>query len=355
MRISRKQLLEGLEVLALVTPKSPNPLLSQVHFRSAEGQVYLAATDGSREIELAVAGDGVLAGPFLLHPAALRAYLKCLPSELVELDVQEQLRIETDSGTARFAIADAHGWPALLEAWPERWVSLSPEALATLQTVGYAVATEDFRGIFRGVQLELTTDSVRAIAADGYRLAAATVNVDAQPLQGRYVVHGRMWRELARLARRGVQLSIAERRLWAQAEGLRFAVPLMDGELPDYERLLPSSFSTRLTLSRPAFLAATQRMRALADETHHRMDWSLFDRYMTVSTASDRGQITEQLEASLSGERLELAVNAQFLQDALANAGGEEVIIDFSGPSSPLIVRGSGTLGVVVPLRVTDA
>ncbi|MCL5795477.1 MAG: DNA polymerase III subunit beta, partial [Patescibacteria group bacterium] len=66
--------------------------------------------------------------------------------------------------------------------------------------------------------------------------------------------------------------------------------------------------------------------------------------------------IEEKLE-SFVGEEAEIAFNAKFLADVLANIPDETVLVEISGSTNPVVLKPAKTKGylyIIMPLRIEE-
>ncbi len=66
------------------------------------------------------------------------------------------------------------------------------------------------------------------------------------------------------------------------------------------------------------------------------------------------GQNTVEVEASLKGEENEIAFNARYLQDVLANIHVEEMVLEMTGPLNPGVFKvkdDESFLHLIMPIR----
>ena len=69
----------------------------------------------------------------------------------------------------------------------------------------------------------------------------------------------------------------------------------------------------------------------------------------------DVGDAQGEVEAAIEGEPVQIAFNARYLQEALANVDYEQLALEFSGPLSPGVLRPTGDdhdyVHVIMPVR----
>lgn len=364
IEVEQKTLKKALAALGRVVPsRSPNPLLTHAHLRvNGEGLLF-RGTDGVVELELGlparVEGEGERE---VLVPREALAILEGNASERTLLEVEEaRLRVRAGKFQAELRLAPAAGYPA-----PEfpggEGVSLPREVLGeAVGRVRYAAGKEEYRPIFRGVNLEFSQEGLRAVASDGYRLAL----YDAPhpfPFQRQVVAPAR---ELALalallegLEVEEVTLRLEKHVLGLEGEGealsLRLALNTLAGDYPDYRRVIPQTFVARVEVETRALKEALRRLEALAEEKNHRVDLSLLgEGELLLRAEGDYGEGEERVPALVEGKPLTLAINGEYLLEALPRE--ERTTLQVSGATTPLVVApgdGGGYRAVVVPLRV---
>lgn len=371
--LPKNLLAEQIALLERVIPsRSSNPLLTYLGLAAAGEDLILFGSNGEVDLEVRLPAQVMGEGRYLVPSQPFFQLVRSLPGEVVELSLESELLLSSGRFRTRLSLAPMEGYPELLfpspeevsgdEAFPER-TALSVEDLQkALSQVRYAASNEEYRAIFRGVQLEFSGKGLRAVASDGYRLALFDLP-KPQPFARKAVVPARSVDEVVRVLKAvgtgEVVLALGQGTLGLAVgqEGVRvrLAVRLMEGEFPDYERVIPKDFPLKVALEAEPFREALRRVSVLADKQNHRIDLLFQEGRALLSAEGDYGKGQEELAVSLSGTPMGLAYNARYLLEALAPISGEAELL-FSGPQSPSLVRpladAEGYQAVVVPLRV---
>lgn len=354
MNVDKSAFTQALGALALVVPnRSPNPIQTYCWMGLAQERLLLRACNGSTDLEVAVPVEGTpntnWSEPLLLPFQVFSQYVGALSGPTLELVRSTNLKVRSGTSEGAFSSSSVEGFPEF-PAWPSETEWLSLPDLAVLQSVNYARSREEYRAVFQGIQLEASPSRLRAVASDGFRLASAWLTQSC-PQTLKRVVPGDSWVELGRLARgQPVRLAFGADTLYAEFGAMRYATRLMDGEFPDVSRVIPQNFVCNLEVSRLALIETLKRLRFLASRDNQRIDWAVQPALLSLSSEGDRGKAHEELSA-VASDSLNLSVNAQYMLEALAQMTTERVTIDFSGPTTPFIVRGTDMQAVVVPLR----
>ncbi|GGM92679.1 DNA polymerase III subunit beta [Thermus composti] len=368
--LNKGQLSEVLPLLERVVPsRSANPLYTHLGLSLSPKGLVLFGSNGEVDLEVRLEAEVQDEGRFLVPAQPFFQLVRSLPGEVVELSLGRELELASGAFRTRLALAPEEGYPELLFPEPgspsEAYPLLAPlgaeDLLKAFTHVRYAASNEEYRAIFRGVQLEFSEARLRAVASDGYRLALYDLE-RPQPFAKKAVVPARSVDEIVRVLK-GLDPGDVELALGPATLGLvvpfaggvlRMAVKLMEGEFPDYERVIPKEFPLRATLEVEPFREALKRVSVLADRQNHRVDLLFQEGKVLLSAEGDYGKGQEELPVALEGSPLAVAYNARYLLEALSPLSGQAVLY-LSGAASPSLVRpleGEGYQAVVVPLRV---
>lgn len=373
VRIAKETLNKAVSALErVVKPRAANPLSTYVRAEPLEGGLALAGTDEEVDLEVRLEGeaDGLGREPFLIPGAPFLTLARSLPGEEAELRREGRvLEIRSGSFHTSLSLAQAEGYPELSlpgEEGEGRFGVAGRLAkdlfLRGFSAVRYAAAKESYRGVFCGVQIELREDGLRFVASDGYRLALQDLPASLG-LSARVVVPARGGEEAARVlsALEGEEVVLAARKgalgLVLQGEGVtaRMALRLLEGEFPDYERVIPQEFALEAEVETEALAETLKRLAVLSDGENRRVDLLFEEGRIKASADGLWGQGEEEVEAETRGPALALAFNARYLLEALAPVEGR-ARLRASGPQTPVLVEpaeGGGYRAAVMPLRVS--
>ena len=153
-----------------------------------------------------------------------------------------------------------------------------------------------------------------------------------------------------------VSLYLSEREASFVVKNVRMTTRLIDGEFPDYQRLVPDSNPNKLTANRGELFDAVRRVRLLAQEaTPVRLEMSNNGLELIAKT-QDIGEAHEIVDATYSGDELIIAFNAEYLLKGLEIAPGEEVTLETTDNQKPAVLRAPEHpefLYLLMPVRIS--
>ncbi|GGI87023.1 DNA polymerase III subunit beta [Deinococcus wulumuqiensis] len=356
--VTKKALTDALSLLERVIPtRSSNPLLTALHVAATDSGLTLSGTSLEIDLQATVPAEVKAPEDFTVPAHLFAQVVRNLGGELVELTLSgAELTVRSAGSDFKLQTGDRDSYPPL--TFPDApGVSLSAADLArALGSVRYAASNEAFQAVFRGLKLERNAGTLRAAASDGYRVALCDVRSDA-PEAPPLIIPARSVDELLRLLKDGtVRLLPGEGQLTVITDRARMNLKLLDGDFPDYERVIPKEIKLTATLPAAALKEAVGRVAVLADKNaNNRVEFLIQDGALTLTAEGDYGRAQDTLSVTQGGteQAMSLAFNARHVLDALGAIDGD-VRLSFSGSTSPAVFEPAGDSGyraVMVTLR----
>ena len=366
-----------------VSGRSPVQLLQAILFEADKdtGVLTMKATDMEISISLGAEAAVEEAGRVAIPAKLLLKYAKSLPEGEAELsaDPSEGTATLSCGGSSvslrcyspedfpvlpefpENAAGDEPGEGATEEAAeePAQGGAFSVDAAALSDAVGKVlpfVSKDESRPVLTGVLVSFSEGSVTMAATDSYRLGCNTQRLEgAVAAAGTAVVPGRALKEAARLATLvgedgRIEVALTENAAMFRAKGLALSARLIDGNFPEYEKLLPNDFAENFAVDRNQFLAALRRARLLADGqspppaiklTFSHEPGTLDGGELNLSlSASETGAATEVIGAEVpEGKSFDICFNPQYLADAVASVSAEQVALRANEPLKPAVIQ----------------
>jgi len=241
---------------------------------------------------------------------------------------------------------------------------------SAINQVAFAAATDETRPVLSGVLMTLDGSELTMAAADGFRLAVRTVEV-GDPLSEKLslLVPARTLIELARIIADSddpveIAATPSRNQVMFQYPGLLVVSRLIEGQFPDYQRIIPQSYQTRVVLPVADFLQATKTAAVFSRDNSNIVRLAVAPsgeelapgRVDVLSSSAEMGDNAGQLDGSVEGEETQIAFNVRYLRDALEAVSSGEVALEITGPTSPGLLKpvaGAGHLHVIMPMHVS--
>jgi DNA polymerase III subunit beta len=376
----QQNLAEGLGVVGRVVPsKSTLPVLSNVLLATDEGRLKLAATNLEMAMTVWVGAHVEREGAITLPARVLSEWVGLLPKDQqVDLELNPRnRRVHLSSGRYESNISgiDAEDFPPIPTVDEGASVSLEAALLKdAIEQVAFAAAQDDSRPVLAGVLLKLDRGKLTLAAADGFRLAVREVELpEASELQLQMIVPGRALTELARVlpAEEGKTVELAatpnRSQVLFKLGDIQMVSRLIEGQFPDYQRIIPQAATTKAVMPTRELLQATRAASVFARDNSMIVRLNLtpseeqqelaLGKVVVSSTSAEMGDNTGDLDATVDGDEQQVAFNGKYLREALEALNAPQVRLELTGPASPGIFRPSGGdtngyLHVIMPMHV---
>lgn len=338
-------LLEAVNTVArAVLPKATSPVMEGILVECyEEGRMKLIAYDLSLGIETEIPAEVEKGGTFVVNAKMFGDILRAMDNDTVSFTVDEHLNMTVSCASAQFVIGciDAAGFPVLPMIREDRTVEVKEDMLLSMlrQTL-FAVSENNATPVLQGTQFRVEKGKLELVATNQYKLAIRREPYvyDGDPL--RFVVPGKTVTELTRMLKNTddvVRISLGERQIVFEMNNTLVISRLLDGDFLDYERILPTSFTTVATLKIDALKRSMERASILLSNEKIRIPVRFsfeFDSIITSCRSSSGNTLTDQIKATIDGNNLEIGFNNKYILEILAAAECEEIMIGLNKPNT---------------------
>ncbi len=369
---ARKALFDAVQTVGhAVSGRNPLPILSHILIQADHSGLRLMATDlelgiACRVVDLTGTADEggdssslrpstqVLEQGALTTPArVLTEVLANLPDKddvAISVDRSHTVRIHCEYSRSDFKILGlpAEDYPKLPEVVDTAGFSVPQVRLRELirQTL-FAVSTDEARSQLTGVLVVYEENTVKFVATDTHRLAVRETRVtDGRGGLQKAIVPSRAMNELARLltdAEGDVQVTLSNNQIQFVLPGeaeIQIVSRLIEGQFPNYQRVIPAEFQKRLVIDVGSLLRAVRRASIVARENAHRIVFRSDDDKIILTAESQMvGNVREEVEVVRDGDDIEIAFNAKYLLDVLNVLDSETLALELSEPLKPGVIR----------------
>lgn len=358
----RKALYEAVQTVGhAVSGRNALPILSHIMVQAEDDYLRLIATDLELGISCRVEARIQEAGALTAPARTLTEVLGNLPDKsdvALSVDKSHTVRVHCDRSDYKILGLPAEEYPRLPEVRDTASFSIPQSRLKEMiRHTSFAVSTDELRAILTGIYMVFDGETVKFVATDTHRLAVKEAKVTEGRGSQNAVVPSRAMNELTRLlsdADGDVQVTLSSNQVQFLLPGeqqVQIISRLIEGQFPNYQRVIPATFHKRLTLQSTPLLRAVRRASIVARENAQRVILRTHDdKLVLTAEASGVGNAYEEVEASREGDDVEIAFNAKYLLDVLGVLDSDTTLhLELTEPLKPGVLR-----PIPVPPRTDD-
>lgn len=367
MKISllQENLNKGLTTVSRsVSSKATLPILSNILLSTDKGGLRLSATNLETGLNLWLGAKIEEEGSLCIPAKLLTEFVSSLPSQKVDLETKDNNLIVSCQGfKATFTGMSSGEFPQIPHAESDAVTFEKKEFLEAINQVVFAASTDEGRPALTGVLLKPQEGQVSLVATDGYRLSVKTLKANLK-IENPIIVPAKTLTEVARIVSdkgdeiKEISLSLAENQSqvvfsFPQAE---LASRLIEGEFPNFEKIIPEKFEIKASFDREELLRAVKIASVFAREQANIVKLTFADDKIKVNAeTSQMGSSEIELPAKTSSGSLEIAFNYRFLMDFLNAGSGQEVVFEALGALNPGSFKITGDMSffhIIMPVRI---
>jgi DNA polymerase III subunit beta len=368
--IEKEIFLKGLaKIQGIVEKRNTIPILSNVLIEATEGGIGLTATD--LEVGMRATYPAEVKSPGMITVSAKKIFeiIKELPEAEITFRAKENSWVEIRCGKALFNIVglSSEEYPFFPNPSEGSFFSINcPDLKEMIEKTSFAMSTDESKYNLNGIYFRtIEKDNVsylRLVATDGHRLSLIQkemTGLNMEELREGGIFPRKGVFELRKMADEGngtIALGFLDNNAVVKKDTTLVLMRMVDGDFPDYGRVIPKNNELSAKISRDQFLHGLRRMAILSSEKSKGVRLSLKPGIMEMfSSNPDFGDAREDVELDYAGPELSIGFNARYILDVLQTQTVETIELLLKDNLSPGIIRplnDGNYLAVVMPMRL---
>jgi DNA polymerase-3 subunit beta len=360
IQTKKENLLTAIQIVQnIVSPRNTLPILSNILIETRNNSLRLVATDLDVGISCEIPVDTQEEGSITLPAKKFSDIIKELPEGNVVIVVKKNNLVDIECEKCRFKLMGLpkDEFPKFPEFKDKETLQIEQTTLREmLNLTAFAVSHEETRYILNGILVEVKENNLKLVATDGRRLAVierkiATTNKKELGVIIPIKAVNELNRNLKDEGR--VVITLGTNQILFDIDGVLIVSRLIEGTFPNYKQVIPEATEKKVKLNREVFLAAIRRANLLSTPDFQAIKLEVFKNKMVVSKSTpDVGESREELDIEYQGKELIMGFNPHYLIDVLKNLTEESLFFELSDADKPGVIRTSGYLYLVLPMRL---
>jgi DNA polymerase III subunit beta len=350
----------------IVEKRNTMPILSHFLLDAGREGALITATD----LQIAIKGPLIAQteGEGKLSIPARKLYEIVREADgdvVIESEDEQWIRVTFGKSRFRLACLSSEEFPA----WPgiegeDRIVFDTAILSEMIEKTLYAAGETDTRYTLNGLLFHInpTDRSITVVGTDGHRLAIMKKSLETGfgKMEGekKVILPRKAATELKRFIGGTPQVTavFGRNHILFTIGDFYFLARLIEGEYPNYEKVIPLTSEKVIRIGRENFLRTIRRVSIMSREKSKAIRLDITDGVLSVSSSDpDLGEARDEVEVEYSGEAIALGFNARYLIDCLSVMTSDNVNFALQEPSSPTLLKEEGNEEyrcVLMPIRL---
>jgi DNA polymerase III subunit beta len=352
-----------------ISSRSQLPTLLNFLLEVKEGKLIISATDLEIGIMVDIPAKIEEEGTITVPAKTFVEIMGTTSSGKINLETTpEGLVLTGEKERVVFQTTPADDFPKLYEEKGKKIMVLKKDTIEKdFSRVVFAASPDSERPALSGVLIKEEKEGFLLVATDGYRLslkknALKTAGKEKNEEEVSMLVPSRIIRELIQMEKDidsedvNVYASKEKNQIIFSQNGTMLIGRLIEAEFPNYEKIIPTDFSTKTVFERDNLQKAIKEGYVFARQAAGIIKIAIERGKVLISAnAPSVGENLVEIEAKTAGEENEIAFNARYLLDFLSNSTSEMVSFEMTGPLNPGVFKeidDPSFMHLVMPIRV---
>lgn len=208
---------------------------------------------------------------------------------------------------------------------------------------------ETRKPVLTGALFEIKNGTLNVVGTDSHRLAVIRTELENEAEDKKFVVPGFTLSKISQLLNddeKDVDLIVSSNHILFDFGDFQVYSRLLDGEFLKYEVILSATNSIRLKADKQSIINSFERANLIINDdfsakTENKMPVKLNIEYnkINISCRNAKGYVNDSVVVEHEGGDITIGLNCRFMLDALNACDEDNVIMEFSAPTSGCFIK----------------
>ena len=358
--VNQKKLKAGLSIVERIVSRNITlPILQNIVLKTENGRLKLSSTNLEIGINFWLGAkideDGEVAVPAKIFSD----FISNINDEKITIGSKENIvSMNSENYKTKIIGFSTKDFPIIPKTKEPSFTNISSRELLDIFTaVVDSSSVSETRPELSGILINFDSEKIEGAATDSFRLAERNILKKTGISDQSVIIPRSTVQELIRIFsgyENEISLTISENQIFFSTEDLEVVSRLIDGSYPDYKKVIPDKFISRVLVSKSEL---ENNIRLASIFSSHISDVKIkaeATNLQIIAKHPDRGEIFSNMAAFLKNEPFEVSVNYRYLLDGLKIIPTDRVSIEFTGEGNPLVLKpeeGKNFIYIIMPLR----
>ncbi|MCX7025237.1 MAG: DNA polymerase III subunit beta [Spirochaetes bacterium] len=331
----------------IIASRNALSIMSNVYLEASDDGLLVRATDIKTGFETRLPVETVEPGSMTVFCDKLTVILANIPEGSLEFtESDSRVTVKPSFKKVRFQLKtiSSEKFPELPEIEESRFFALpSRDFKDMIGQTFFAVSDDETRFFMNGVFMEKVEGGLAMVATDGRRLAYVRKQLETSipDFKGIIVPPKILSLVLKHAPDEGpIEVAVGDKNLFVKFGNYSFSTVLIEGQFPNYQKVIPEHQVNRLVVNRQDLMDALKRVAIFVEQKSRRTFLALSEGVITLSSEeSELGTAREEIPCRYSGPEATIALNYKYLEDPLRACSTQDVTIEFTEPNRAITVK----------------
>lgn len=278
-------------------------------------------------------------------------------------DKEKTINVEADGIKFKIKTCEQEGRNQIGDDRGQEYLINRDEFLDGIKKVRIAMGDDEVRYYLNGIHTEVYKDKegkyhTFIVATNGHILATANEKRDDYELVQKAIMPKKVIPEIIKILEKSepeISISFSKNKMDIKTGNLEILLKLIEGDFPDYEKVIPYKNSKEILVNANALKDVTSKVSIVSNDKTKNIKMSVTKNNMDIEISSSDGSTASgNIPLKYEGENIDITLNAKYLVDILSQITEENIVLKVEDGISPLLVqqeKNKNLLYVLMPIR----
>ena len=329
--------------------KDASQITSHIYFETQNDLCTIKATDG--EIGLVITSNNIIIeeeGSFTANGKNLLDYIRMLNDEITLEVIENDLIIKQNRTKYKLPTFNPTNFPSFPNIEDKPQISIdSMNLIHGFKKISSAIDNNNPKFELNGALLDIKNSSTMLVGTDTRRLAIATIESHNE-FEFSLIIPKKAILEIQKLFINKIDIYYDDTNLIIQNENYYFFSRLINGNYPDYQRIVPNENKISIKLPKKEMIESIKKVTPVSQEI--KLTFS-GEEIMFEALTADNKEAKDKLVLNTGlNSKFTLNVNSRYLLDFIAQVEENEFELLLNEPTLPFILKEKNFITVIMPI-----
>ena len=345
----KDKLIEAITKANRLTGKNLSlPVLSCVNLYADKNFLVIRSTNLDCGIEIKVPAKVDVSGEIALHGGIITSLLNGLPKEKnIILESKEgNILIKTSSNNTLIKTYSPDDFPSIPKLDTHKTIEMNPKLLIKgFKSVVYSASLSTIKPELASVYIYKDSGDLVFVSTDSFRLAEKKIKIKESVDFPSVIIPAKNVLDIIHTLENvsdDVKILFDRNQIAFETKDIYLMSRVIDATFPDYKQIMPKVFVTEVVVLKQDLVDSFKTSHVFSDKFNQVNIKALpSKKSFVISTKnSDVGEYTNALDASVTGQAVDINFNPRYIADCFQSIDSDSVSISISGANKPLVMRG---------------
>ncbi|WP_282756275.1 DNA polymerase III subunit beta [Desulfuromonas thiophila] len=361
--VEKNEILKTIGLMqSIIEKKKTLPILSNILINVDNEKSTIEATDLEITLISKFNCETIRKGSITVPAKKLYDIIKELPNEYINIEKIENnfIRLKTIKTEYKLLGLPEEEFPKKTIINKTSNINIDKEIfIKAISMTSPTISQDDTKFNLCGLYIQSEDNKINFVSTDGHRLSKySTEKINDTRIDNGIIIPRKGLIEIKKILEQSefINIYIENKYILIDNDIVNLYVRLIDGEFPNYKKVIPEKNSFPIKLNRQLLNDAVRRISIMSNDVTKNISLIFSNKILIIEASNnDYGTAEEKIEIDYTGDQIKIIFNSRYLLDLFNSTNCENINLYIKDNMSPCLFTDGDSekfLSVIMPMRL---